>query len=119
MNCIKRILHLYEKQFDVGGFEWVDLNHREETVMVYKRMGVKPKDDVLVILNMTPQVRNNWEVHVQNKKNWKEIFNSDSKDFWGTGDVYNPDIQSEIVNRDSKWYKLTVNLPPLGGIVLI
>ncbi len=110
---------LYEKQFDVGGFEWVDLNHRQEGVIVYKRLGVKPKDDVLIILNVTPEVRNNWEVHVQNKKNWKEVFNSDDKDFWGTGDVYNPEVRFEVVNRDSKWYKLTINLPPLGGIVLI
>ena len=109
---------LYEKQFEVGGFEWVDLNHRAESVMVYKRKGKKEEDDVLVILNVTPVVRNDWEIHVYGKKEWKEIFNSNDKAFWGTGDVFNPEIKAELVNEDDKWYKLKVQLPALGAVVL-
>ena len=109
---------LYEKQFEVGGFEWVDLNHRAESVMVYKRKGKKEKDDVLVILNVTPVVRNDWEIHVYGKKEWKEIFNSNDKAFWGTGDVFNPEIKAELVNEDDQWYKLKVQLPALGAVVL-
>ena len=110
---------LYEKQFGTDGFEWVDLNHRDECVMVYKRKGNKPKDDAIVVLNMTPVVRMNWEIYVYNKKNWKEVFNSDAKSFWGTGDVFNPAIKAELVDKDTKCYKLTLNLPALGGIVLV
>jgi len=109
---------LYEKQFEVGGFEWVDLNHRAESVMVYKRKGKKEKDDVLVILNVTPVVRNDWEIHVYGKNEWKEIFNSNDKAFWGTGDVFNPEIKAELVNEDDQWYKLKVQLPALGAVVL-
>lgn len=109
---------LYEKQFEQGGFEWVDLNHREDSVISYKRKGHKPQDDVVVILNMTPVVRHNWEVYVYGKNKWKEIFNSDSKEFWGTGDVFNPDIKAEKVNKDDKWYKLKIHLPALSGVVI-
>ncbi|HEY6976274.1 MAG TPA: 1,4-alpha-glucan branching protein GlgB, partial [Chitinophagaceae bacterium] len=109
---------LYEKQFEPEGFEWIDLNHRSESVIVYKRKGKKHKDDVLVILNMTPVVHYDWEVHVHGKSEWKEIFNSDSKEFWGTGDAYNPDIKTEHVYKSDNWYKLKVHLPALAGIVL-
>jgi len=109
---------LYENQFTPEGFEWVDLNHRSESVMVYKRKGKKPKDDVLVILNVTPIVRHDWEVFVHGKGKWNEIFNSDSKDFWGTGDVYNPEIRSTLVDKASKCYQLKVHLPALGAVVL-
>jgi len=109
---------LYDKQFSYEGFEWVDLNHRSEGVVVYKRKGNDPKDDIFVILNMTPVVRNNWTVYVHNKENWKEIFNSDHKDFWGSGTVFNPDIQSELVDEPSKCYKLQIHLPPLAGVVI-
>lgn len=109
---------LYEKQFEQGGFEWVDMNHRSEAVISYKRKGHKQEDDVIIILNMTPVVRHDWEVHVYGKKKWKEIFNSDSKEFWGTGDVYNPDIKAEKVNKDDKWYKLKIHLPALSGVVI-
>ncbi len=110
---------LYEKQFEQSGFEWIDLNHRAEGVIVYKRKGLKPKDDVLIVLNTTPVVRNNWEISLQGKYKWKEIFNSDSKEYWGTGDVINVgEIIGEKVDKKSKWYKIKVHLPALGAVVL-
>ncbi|HEX8331699.1 MAG TPA: alpha amylase C-terminal domain-containing protein, partial [Segetibacter sp.] len=109
---------LHEKQFETDGFEWVDLSHRTESVMVYKRKGSKPKDDVLVILNMTSVPRFAFEITVKNKSKWKEVFNSDSVQYWGTGDVYNPKILVSVINKDDKLYKLRINLPPLGGIIL-
>lgn len=109
---------LYENQFNIYGFEWVDLNHRAESVIVYRRKGKDPANDVLVVLNMTPVVHRDWKLKVYNKSLWKEIFNSDSKVYWGTGDVYNPDIQSETLDAAEKLYELTIHLPPLGAIVL-
>ncbi|QEC70108.1 1,4-alpha-glucan branching protein GlgB [Panacibacter ginsenosidivorans] len=109
---------LYEKQFEQGGFEWVDMNHRSESVISYKRKGNNPEDDIVIILNMTPLVRHDWEIHVYGKKKWKEIFNSDNVAFWGTGDVFNPDIKSEKVSKDDKWYKLKIHLPALSAVVI-
>jgi 1,4-alpha-glucan branching enzyme len=109
---------LYENQFDPSGFEWIDLDHRAESVIVYRRKGKKAGDDLLIILNMTPVVRNDWEINVSGKAFKKEIFNSDLAEFWGTGNVFNPHIRSSIVDKDQKLYKLKVNLPALGGIIL-
>jgi len=109
---------LYKNQFNIYGFEWVDLNHRAESVIVYRRKGETEEDDLLVVLNMTPVVRNDWDIYIQDKTYSKEIFNSDDKKYWGTGDVYNPDIRCELVDEESNTYKITVNLPPLAGIVL-
>ncbi|RFM28027.1 1,4-alpha-glucan branching protein GlgB [Deminuibacter soli] len=123
--CLQRLNELYrdlpalhEKQFSPEGFEWIDLNHRNEAVMVFKRKGHNPEDDVLVVLNMTPVVRQNWEVTVFGKPGWIEVFNSDSTDFWGTGNVYNPDIQCEPIDKNTGEYRLRLHLPPLAGIVL-
>ena len=109
---------MHQQQFNMEGFEWVDLNHREESVVVYKRKGKKKKDDLLVILNLTPVVRNDWQVWVSDKPYTEEIFNSDSKNYWGTGDVFNPGIRCEMVDKNQKMYRLTVNLPALSGIIL-
>ncbi len=109
---------LYELQFKSEGFEWVDLNHRNEAVIVYKRKGLKPEDDVLVILNMTPVVRRDWHITAYGKDKWTEIFNSDDKNFWGTGDVYNPDIQATLEDKETQKYSLHIHLPALAGIVI-
>ena len=109
---------LYENQFNIHGFEWIDLDHREESVIVYRRKGKKKEDDLLVILNMTPVVRNDWEIMVKGKLFTKELFNSDASRFWGTGLVYNPDIRMELVDKEQERYRLTINLPALSGIIL-
>ena len=109
---------LYERQFKIDGFEWIDLNHRAESVMVFRRKGKDPDDDVVIILNLTPVVRMDWKIYLAGKKTWKEVFNSDKKEYWGTGDTFNPDIPCELVDKKDKWYQLNLHLPPLGMIVL-
>ncbi|MBE7173205.1 MAG: 1,4-alpha-glucan branching protein GlgB [Williamsia sp.] len=124
-ECVKQLCKLYknepalyELQFDREGFEWVDLHHRDESVITYRRKGHKSKNDVLVVLNMTPVVRHNWKVTVKGKDSWEEIFNSDEKKFWGSGDVYNPEIKIKELHKQDKLFELSLNLPPLGAIVL-
>ena len=109
---------LYELQFDPAGFEWIDLQHRSESVMAFKRKGKNPAGDIVVIINATPVVRHDWKISVQGKPNWHEIFNSDHQDFWGTGVVYNPAIPSVCVDAQNNWYELTLQLPALSAVVL-
>lgn len=123
--CVQQLNNLYrnnpaffEKQFSHEGFEWIDLDRREEGIIVYKRKGNKAKDDLMVVLNVTPTVRRDTVFYFTGKTKWKEIFNSDAKEYWGTGDVFNPSIPVELVDKKEKKYKVTLHLPPLAGIVL-
>jgi len=124
-TCVKDLCFLlreqpamYEEQFHTHGFEWIDLNHRPESVIVYRRKGTDPKNDLLVILNMTPEVRHDWKVQVYGKEIWQEIFNSNDKKYWGTGDVFNPEILVTELDKNSALFEINVQLPPLGAIVL-
>ncbi len=109
---------LYELQFDPSGFEWIDLQHRSESVMAFKRRGKNPANDVVVLINATPVVRHDWKISVQGKQEWQEIFNSDHQDFWGTGVVYNPAIPCVCVDASKKYYELTLQLPALSAVVI-
>jgi len=124
-DCVADLNHLlrnepalYENQFNIYGFEWVDLNHREESVIAYKRKGKEPKNDLLIVLNLTPVVRRDWKIQVSGKEEWKEIFNSDAKKYWGTGDTFNPEILTTEVDKNENLYEINMHLPPLGAIVL-
>jgi 1,4-alpha-glucan branching enzyme len=108
---------LYQLQFEPGGFEWVDLNHADEGVMVYKRIGKDRADDLLVVMNVTPEVRRDWKIQVHGKTAWKEIFNSDAKEFYGTGDVFNPAPETTLVDKISALYEINCHLPALAAIV--
>lgn len=124
-DCVRDLNHLlrnepalHQNQFTIHGFEWVDLNHRAESVIVYKRKAKKSKEDVVIVLNMTPVVRNDWKLYLEGKESWTEIFNSDDKKYWGTGNVFNPDIPCTLVDKKEKRYELNLHLPPLGAIIL-
>ncbi|MER3499033.1 MAG: 1,4-alpha-glucan branching protein GlgB [Chitinophagaceae bacterium] len=117
-KLLRAELAMYEKQFAINGFEWVDLNHRAECVVSYLRKGKKKEDDLLVILNLSTIVRWNWPVVVRGKPYSQEVFNSDKKEYGGTGNVFNPDLRCELLNEDEQEYKLTLNLPPLAGLVI-
>jgi 1,4-alpha-glucan branching enzyme len=109
---------LHQLQFEPGGFEWVDLNHRAASVISYLRKGRGEGDLVLIVLNLTPVPRHDWKVRVRGRTRWEEVFNSDSRDFGGAGDVYNPDIPVEVLDAEEAYVELTLHLPPLGGLVL-
>ena len=122
--CVKELNHLYktlpalhEKQFEIGGFEWIDLNHREEGVIVFRRNGKNKEDDLLIVLNMTPVVRRDWKIQTHGKSSWKEVYNSDSKAFYGTGDVFNPHPEITLIEKKSALYEINCHLPALGGII--
>ena len=123
-ECVKSLNNLYtaqpalhELQFKAEGFEWINLNHRQEGIIVFKRKGRNKEEDVLVVLNMTPVVRRDWKIKIAGKQQWKEIFNSDSLAYWGTGDVYNPDVKVKLVDKDAALYEINIHLPALAGLV--
>jgi len=124
-RCVKDLNNIYveekglhELQFSPEGFEWVALDHRSEGVLAFKRKGEKKKNDLLIVLNVTPVVRRDWKIAVQGKGEWSELFNSDIKDFGGAGDTLNPVPQAKLINKKKKIYELTLHLPPLGAIIL-
>jgi 1,4-alpha-glucan branching enzyme len=124
-QCVKDLNHLYatepalyEKQFEMDGFEWIDLNHRNESVIVFKRKGKKIKDNLLIILNMTPVVHMDWKVYTSDKDEWQEVFNSDRKIYQGSGDVLNPSPTVTLVDKKNKVFEINVHLPALGAVIL-
>ena len=108
----------YEYQFETKGFEWIDLDHRDECVMVYKRKGKNESEDVLVIFNMTPVERYDWKIRVYGKTEWNQIFCSDDTKYWGTGKFSGQEIKTEILDEKTTLAEINLNLPALSALVL-
>ncbi|MBS1533157.1 MAG: alpha amylase C-terminal domain-containing protein, partial [Bacteroidetes bacterium] len=108
---------LYEKAFEGSGFEWIDGGNSNDSILIYTRKGHDKKDDLVIVLNMTPTPHQGYRVGVPEAGNWKEIFNSDNKHYWGGG-MDNPKaIKSEKVHWHGKENSIAVTLPPLGATV--
>jgi len=109
---------LYEYQFDPRGFEWIDLNHQDECVIVYMRKGKEKHNNVLVVFNMTPVERLNWKIQVKGKSKWKQIFCSDDEKYWGTGRFTDQEITRKLLDKRTRLFEINLNLPALSAIVL-
>ena len=108
---------LYEKGFSGEGFEWISFDDHENCVMSYIRKGYEAKNNVIVVCNFTPTVRENYKIGIPEKSKIKEIFNSDAKKFGGSG-MGNP---RQIIAKKQPWngkdYSAEITLPPLAVIV--
>jgi 1,4-alpha-glucan branching enzyme len=108
---------LYEKAFAPEGFEWIDGGNANDSVLAFVRKGHDAKNDLLIVLNMTPVSRHDFRVGVPAAGNWKEIFNSDTQKFWGSGITSNGTLKSEPVSWHGKDNSINIILPPLAASV--
>lgn len=109
---------LFEKQFSPEGFEWIDLLDHQNSVLSYIRKGKKEKDNIIIVLNLTPIPRENYRIGLPKSGTLKEIFNSDNKKYSGTGNFNNLNLNSENKEWNNRDNSLEINLPPLSMIAL-
>ena len=105
---------LYEKQFSPEGFEWINYSDHENAVMTYIRKGNDSKNDLIVICNFTPVVRENYRIGIPRKGELVELFNSDAKLFGGSGVQQNGKLKVEATPYDGREYSIALTLPPLA-----
>ncbi|HCN85122.1 MAG TPA: 1,4-alpha-glucan branching protein GlgB [Sphingobacteriaceae bacterium] len=109
---------LYQKAFTGDGFEWIEVGDAVNSVMVYARKGNDPKDELIVVLNMTPVPRVNYRVGLPASGTWESIFNSDDMNYFGSGILKQQKYISEQIHWQNKHHSTLLNIPPLGGVVL-
>jgi 1,4-alpha-glucan branching enzyme len=105
---------LYEKQFDWHGFEWIDGGNANDSILVYTRKGNDPKNDLVIVLNMTPVVRYDFRIGVPAAGQWKEIFNSDQTAYWGSGIINYDAVNSEAEQWHGRENSIRITVPPLA-----
>ncbi|MCR4337323.1 MAG: 1,4-alpha-glucan branching protein GlgB, partial [Candidatus Omnitrophica bacterium] len=113
-SLYRREKALHQVDFDGRGFHMIDASDWEGGVISYERRGHNPLDRIVVVCNFTPVPRHDYRVGVPDAGFWQEIFNSDAKEYWGSG----------MGNLGGKWadsmpfhgrsHSLSLTLPPLS-----
>ncbi len=107
---------LHEKQFSPEGFEWIEWNDAENSVLTYIRKGHDSKNNLVVIANFTPVTREKYRVGVNGTKQLKLIFNSDDVKYSGSG-VGKKTVKPSTKAWNGRDNSIEVNLPPLGLLI--
>jgi len=109
---------LHELDCEPAGFEWVDCNDAEYSTLTFLRKAKSSDAVVLVACNFTPVPRHNHRVGAPSGGKWKEILNSDSKDYGGSGQGNLGGVEAAPVPSHGQPYSLTLTLPPLAAVFL-
>ena len=107
---------LYEKQFSPEGFQWIDYGDHENSVLTYIRKGHEAKNDLIIACNFTPVPRENYRVGVPRGKQLKELFNSDSEKYAGSG-MTNGTVKPTKTPWHGYDQSIEINIPPLAVVV--
>ena len=105
---------LYHYNFSHEGFEWQEADDADQSVYVFQRRSNKAKDTLVIAINLTPVYRENYRIGIPVKGKWKEIFNSDAKEFYGSDKLNSTAKQTENIVHQRQKQSIAINLPPLA-----
>jgi 1,4-alpha-glucan branching enzyme len=109
---------LHELDCDPAGFEWIDCNNTEESTVAILRKGISPDAKIVAVFNFTPVPRQNYRIGVPEAGYWREILNSDSRIYGGSGWGNLGGVEAAPVPAHGRRFSVHLNLPPLGALFL-
>ena len=107
---------LYEQDIDPAGFEWIDCNDAESSVISLLRKGATTKDLVLVVCNFTPVPRTNYRIGAPRGGYWREVLNSDASVYGGGGWGNFGGVDAAPIALHGRSHSLTLTLPSLSVV---
>jgi 1,4-alpha-glucan branching enzyme len=109
---------LHELDTDSSGFEWIDCNDNDSSVISFLRKAKFSSETIAVVCNFTPVPHVGYRVGVPSGGFWRELLNSDATEYGGSGMGNLGGAQA--VNRavHGRPYSLELTLPPLGALFL-
>ena len=124
-DLVKALNHLYRNEpalyadnYAAHSFEWINADDEQHSIYIYIRKGLKAKDTLIVVLNLTPVYRENYRIGLPFKAQWKEIFNTDATEFFGSGKTNDEPYLPEHQGCNHREYSINMAVPPLSAVVL-
>jgi 1,4-alpha-glucan branching enzyme len=109
---------LHELDLEPDGFEWIAADDSEQSIISFLRRARSSDEVLLFALNFTPVPRSSYLVGAPRGGFWREVFNSDAKEYGGTGHGNLGGVEASPLRCHGRPYCLALTLPPLGAVVL-
>ncbi len=109
---------LHQLDFEPAGFEWVDFQDVDNSVVSFLRWERERARPVLAVFNLTPLPRQDYRVGVPREGWWREMLNSDAPIYGGSGQGNYGGAEAEAGATQGQDYGLRLTLPPLAAVFL-
>ena len=106
---------LWQVDFDWNGFQWIDCNDNENSIVALVRRADERSDFIVCVHNFTPEVRRGYRIGVPTKGTYVEVFNSDLEEYGGSGVMNAGDIVSEDYAFHGRDQSIVITVPPLAA----
>ena len=100
------------------GFEWIDHQNYEQSIISFMRKGKNPEDFTIIICNFTPVVQEEYKIGVPMDAQYVEVLNSDCAGFGGSNIVNNSIMKAVDESWNNQDYHITIKVPPLAAIYI-
>jgi 1,4-alpha-glucan branching enzyme len=109
---------LHACDFAPSGFEWIDCNDADASVISFLRLGGGEDDQVVVVANFTPVSRSGYRVGVPAAGFWRELLNSDAYSYGGSGVGNLGGVKADAIPFHGQPFSVLLTLPPLSILFL-
>ena len=107
---------LHEIDFDGRGFEWIDWNDRDSSVLSWLRRDLHG-GFVVSVTSLTPLVREKFKLGVPEGGNYRTLLNTDDKHYGGSG-VGPQVVTATNEGQHGRPFSIELTLPPLATLYL-
>jgi len=120
LNALYRAVPaLHARDCEAEGFEWIDANDGENSVLSFLRRADAKGPIAVVVCNFTPLPRKNYRIGVPAGGAYREAFNSDAGIYGGSNVGNGGRVSAEAVPWHGRPHSLALTLPPLGALILV
>jgi 1,4-alpha-glucan branching enzyme len=109
---------LHQVDFAQEGFSWVSHSDDANSVIAFMRHARDASPPVLVVCNLTPVPRSGYRLGVPRAGQWREVLNSDSTIYGGSGVGNLGTVATEAIAAHGHPQSLALTLPPLAVLYL-
>ncbi|MCB1739332.1 MAG: alpha amylase C-terminal domain-containing protein, partial [Gammaproteobacteria bacterium] len=106
---------LHRLDNEPAGFEWIDCDDRDNSVIAFTRRAADAAE-VVVVCNFTPVVRHGYRIGMPRAGRYAECLNSDARQYAGRGIGNLGAVQTEPVSCHGHAQSVELSLPPLGAL---
>ncbi|MEJ7929152.1 1,4-alpha-glucan branching protein GlgB [Ramlibacter sp. AN1015] len=109
---------LWEVDFEPSGFEWLVVDDADHSVFAFLRKPRRGGPPALVVSNFTPVPRHGYRIGVPRAGRWREVLNSDAREYGGSGMGNMGEAATSPVRAHGHMHALHLTLPPLSTLIL-
>jgi 1,4-alpha-glucan branching enzyme len=107
---------MHQLDFERLGFEWVDIQDWEKSIISFSRRARNPEDTILAVCNFTPMTRKSYRLGVPKGGWWREVLNSDALEYGGSGLGNLGGVNADPHPYHRRNNSISITLPPLSCI---